>query len=143
MKSAGLTIGRLARAAGVGIETVRHYQRLGLLPAPAPATGAFRRYPPALADRIRFVKRAQDLGFTLAEIATLLELEDGADRAQIRDVAAARLAQIRDRIADLRRMERALAHLLHECEATANPLPCPIISALLDEDQAHATSPRS
>lgn len=133
MTTSALTIGRLARAADVGIETIRYYQRLGLLPLPrAEAGSAFRKYPAELIDRIRFIKRAQELGFTLGEIATLLELEDGADRRAIRKVAAARLSEIRNRMSDLQRMEKVLSHLIAHCAATGTAHPCPIIGALLD-----------
>lgn len=132
MKSTELTIGRLADAAGVGIETIRYYQRRALLPEPAPVPGsAFRKYPQALVNRVRFVKRAQELGFTLDEVATLLQLEDGTNRRAIRRVAGARLAQIRERIADLRQMEKALSELIHHCEETDQAHTCPIIDALL------------
>jgi len=124
-----LTIGRLARAAGVGVETVRYYQQRKLLPVPA-ASGAFRQYPPELADRIRFVKRAQELGFSLDEIAGLLRLHDGSDRASIRKIANARLSQIEAKLTDLRRMKRAIKHLVVECEHTIAGLPCPIIETL-------------
>ncbi len=134
MNESGLTIGRLARAANVGIETVRYYQRLELLPTPAARDSAFRIYPPALVDRIRFIKRAQELGFSLDEIGTFLRLEDGADRTAIRKVAADRLGEIRTRIADLQRMEGVLSRLLHECEATGRAKPCPIIAALAGDE---------
>lgn len=111
-----LTIGKLASAAGV--ETVRYYQRRMLLPAPASPDGAFRTYGPELADRIRFIKRAQELGFSLEQVATLLQL------------AAEKLAHIRAKIADLAKMETVLAHLIYECEATGQASPCPIIGAL-------------
>lgn len=125
-----LTIGRLARAAGVGVETVRYYQSRALLPVPARA-GGFRHYPEALVDRIRFIKRAQELGFTLDEIAGLLRLHDGTDRASIRSITGARLAQIASRIADLNRMRRTLEHLLHACEHSGQDVACPIIDALV------------
>jgi MerR family mercuric resistance operon transcriptional regulator len=129
-ESTGLTIGRLARAANVGVETVRYYQRLSLLPTPAPTHGAFRTYAPELADRIRFIKRAQELGFTLEEIATLLQLEDGGNRKAVRAVATERLVQIRGKLTDLRRMESALSHLVHECAGAGGMRTCPIIEAL-------------
>lgn len=124
-----LTIGRLARAAGVGVETIRYYQDRGLLPVPQ-STGAFRYYPVDLVARIRFVKRAQDLGFALDEIAELLRLEDGGDRASIRGIATQRLEQIALKLADLRRMQRVLKQLVDECEHTRAGLPCPIIGSL-------------
>jgi MerR family mercuric resistance operon transcriptional regulator len=127
--SQSLTIGRLARAADVGVETVRYYQDRKLLPIP-PSTGAFRYYPLDLVERIRFIKRAQDLGFSLEEVGELLKLEDGADRRSIRRIAADRLAQIEAKLADLRRMQRVLKELLTECEHTKAELPCPIIGSI-------------
>lgn len=126
---ATLTIGRLARSAGVGVETVRYYQQRELLPVPQ-RTDGFRHYPAALVDRIRFIKRAQELGFTLEEIAGLLSLQDGTDRSSIRRITTARLDQVRSRLADLARMRRTLEHLLHECESGASNAPCPIIATL-------------
>jgi MerR family transcriptional regulator, mercuric resistance operon regulatory protein len=133
MKTAELTIGRLARAAQVNIETIRYYQRLNLLPTPRPKRTAFRTYPIELVDRIRFIKRAQELGFSLTEIASLLKLDDGANRNVIRKVAGDRLREIQVKITDLRRMEQALSHLIHECETTGESRPCPIIAALAGE----------
>ena len=124
-----LTIGRLARVAGVGIETIRYYQQRGLLPVPA-AVGAYRHYPLSITARIRFIKRAQELGFSLDEIAELLRLEDGSDRGPIRLIAADRLRQIEQKLTDLTRMRKTLRHLLSECEHTSNNLPCPIIATL-------------
>lgn len=124
-----LTIGRLARNAGVGVETVRYYQQRGILPIPS-ATGTFRRYPVQLVERIRFIKRAQELGFSLDEIIELLRLEDGANRSSIRRIATDRLGQIEHKLADLKRMQKVLKHLVAECEHTRNDLPCPIIATL-------------
>jgi MerR family mercuric resistance operon transcriptional regulator len=128
----GFTIGRLARAADVGIETIRYYQRRNLLPTPVPTGNSFRTYPLQLVNRIRFIKRAQDLGFTLDQIATLLQLEDGSDRNAIRKVATDRLSQIRHKLADLQRMENVLSHLVHQCESADGTRHCPIVAALGD-----------
>ena len=136
MPNAGLTIGDVADAAGVGIETIRYYERRGLVAQPGKAAGAYRRYGGGHVHRIRFIKRAQALGFSLEEIETLLALEDGADRRSIRRIAAARLEDTRRRIADLRRIEGVLAHLLHECEAHAKAHHCPIIAAITTGDPA-------
>ncbi|MCW5637008.1 MAG: MerR family transcriptional regulator [Rubrivivax sp.] len=127
---AGYTIGRLARAAGVGVETIRYYQERALLPLPASDGGSYRRYPSALVERIRFVKRAQALGFSLDEIGELLSLEDGTDRASIRRIAGRRLGQVEAMLGDLRRMQKVLRELLHACEHTRAGVPCPIISTL-------------
>ena len=130
MAQAEMTIGSVADAAEVGVETVRYYERRGLVPRPGKTAGAYRRYGPEHVGRIRFIKRAQALGFNLEEIATLLELEDGADRRSIRRIATARLEETRRRIVDLKRIEQALAHLLHDCEANSRAHRCPIIAAI-------------
>ena len=132
---ARLTIGKLAQVAGVGVETIRYYQQRGLLPVPE-TSGAYRHYPVALNKRIRFIKRAQELGFLLSEIAELLTLEDGTNRTSIRSIASQRLVQIQAKLDDLQRMKEALATLIHTCEHTAQEQPCPIIATL-----AHVSSP--
>lgn len=131
--SAGLTIGRLARAAGVGIETIRYYQRRELLPVPE-TEAAFRVYPTELIDRIQFIKRAQELGFSLDEISMFLRLADGTDRNSIRKIASSRLDEIRAKIQDLQKMEKVLARLVQECEATGQAARCPVIKALAGKD---------
>jgi MerR family mercuric resistance operon transcriptional regulator len=137
LDSSTLTIGRLASAADVGVETIRYYQERGLLPVPV-AQGAYRRYAADLVGRIRFIKRGQELGLTLAEIAELLRLEDGADRPSIRRIANARLTQINAKIADLERMRNVLSHLVDQCEHTKKSLPCPIIATLANLQTADA-----
>jgi MerR family mercuric resistance operon transcriptional regulator len=132
MNDLSLTIAGVADAAGVGVETVRYYERRGLIEQPKQKVGAYRRYDSKHVARIRFIKRAQELGFTLEEIEGLLELQDGTDRRSIRSIATRRLEQIRTRIADLRRIEKALGHVLHECEARAGTPQCPIIDAMLE-----------
>ena len=129
MEDASLTIARAAERAQVGVETVRYYERRGLIPRPTRKVGAYRRYDASHVARIRFIKRAQDLGFTLEEIGSLLALEDGTDRRSIQKIAAARLEQVRERIADLRRIERTLTHLLEDCTRGGTPR-CPIIGAI-------------
>lgn len=128
-ESKALTIGRLARAADVGVETIRYYQDRKLLPVP-PSSGGFRYYPVSLVERIRFIKPAQELSFSLEEVGELLQLEDGADRDSIRRIAADRLEQIELKLGVLRRMQRVLKGLLIECEHTQANLPCPIIGSL-------------
>ena len=132
-----LTIGRLARAADVGVETIRYYQDRKLLPVPT-STGAFRYYPVRLVERIRFIKQAQELGFSLDEIGELLQLEDGADRGSIRRIAAERLLQIEAKLGDLKRMQRVLKGLLTECEHTEANLPCPIIGTIREQTTSTA-----
>ncbi len=131
---ATLTIGRLAKAAAVGVETIRYYQERALLPLPE-SDGTYRQYPVALVRRIRFIKRAQELGFTLAEIASLLALQDGTDRQSVRAIAGARIGQIDTKLADLRRMRRTLRHMLDACEHSVAGVPCPIIEAIASSAQ--------
>jgi DNA-binding transcriptional MerR regulator len=132
------TIGGLARAAEVGVETVRYYQRRRLLAVPH-SSGRVRRYPPAMIDRIRFIKRSQNLGFTLDEIRELMRLEEGGSRNAIRKIASDRLTNIREKIAALEHMERVLSKLLVECEHTATAAPCPIIAAFNTDQRATAS----
>lgn len=125
-----MTIAGVADSAEVGVETVRYYERRGLIAQPTRKGGAYRRYDVSHVARIRFIRRAQELGFSLDEVEDLLKLQDGTDRRTIRKVAAKRLEQTRQRIADLKRMEKTLAHVLHECEVEAGRLHCPIIEAI-------------
>ena len=143
MEQSALTIAKAAEAAAVGVETIRYYERRGLIAQPTTKIGAYRTYDSKHVARIRFIKRAQELGFTLDEIEGLLKLEDGTDRRRIRAIAAGRLAQIRGRIADLSRMEQALSHVLHECEAETGRPRCPIIETIAATDTAHAGSRQS
>lgn len=131
-----LRVGALARTADVNVETIRYYQRLGLIDTPERPMGSQRGYPPATVDRLKFIRRAQQLGFKLDEIADLLKLESGADRASIRRIAGTRLVEIRARIADLNRMEGMLAHLLDACAQAPGRHHCPIIEAITDSPQA-------
>ena len=122
------TIGGLARAAGVGVETVRYYQRRGLLPEPPRPPGEVRRDGESDLKRLRFVRRAQAAGFTLEEIGELLALDRTDDRARVRDLAAERLAALDSRIAELKRARAALDRLRSTC-ASGGKGPCPIIEA--------------
>lgn len=125
-----MTVGRLAKVAGVGVETIRYYQGRGLLPIPKNA-GSFRRYPASMIQRIGFIKRAQSLGFSLDEVKSLLDLEDGRNRRAIQTVTRRRLDQIDEKVGDLQRMGGALRDMLERCEDTGEALPCPIIAALM------------
>lgn len=122
-----LTIGTLARAAGVGVETVRFYQRRGLLAVP-PRAGAIRRYDARDVEQLRFVRRAQKAGFTLAEIGELLALDAGEDRARARELAAARIAALDRKIAELKDARSSLNRLANEC-AEDRAGSCPIIAS--------------
>jgi len=122
------TIGGLANAAGVGVETVRYYQRRGLLPEPARPPGEVRRYGDKDVKRLRFIRSAQAAGFTLNEIKELLDLDSSDDRPRARELAQARVAAIDEKIAELRDARDALAGLAAAC-ATKRGGPCPILEA--------------
>lgn len=122
-----MTIGTLARAAGVHLETVRYYQRRGLLAEPKRPPAGIRRYGEEAVARLRFIKRAQDVGFTLDEVAELLRLERGCRNAH--ELATAKLAAVERRIADLSRVGKTLRELIRRCEA-GKSRGCPIIEAL-------------
>jgi MerR family mercuric resistance operon transcriptional regulator len=122
-----LTIGELAAAGGVGVETIRYYQRRDLLRTPARG-GGIRHYGPEDVRRLRFIRQAQAAGFTLEEIRELLELDAGEDRGRARELARARIAALDARIADLRRARDALRRLASACrEGSAGP--CPILAS--------------
>jgi MerR family mercuric resistance operon transcriptional regulator len=132
MDEPAYTIAKAAEAAAVGVETVRYYERRGLIAQPALKLGAYRRYDRNHVARIRFIRRAQELGFSLSEIEGVLALQDGTDRAQVRAIAATRLDEIRLRIQDLRRMERTLAELIEHCRHGSRAS-CPIIEAIASD----------
>jgi len=125
-----LTIGQLAAQAGVHKETIRYYQSLGLVEEPRRRAGSVRRYGDAAVARLRFIKRAQHLGFTLEEVKKLLLLEDGQSCADTRKLAEHKLDLIRERITDLNRMRRVLEGLVAQCERGDRPHRCPIIGTL-------------
>ena len=124
---ASLTIGRLASAGGVGVETIRFYQRKGLLDVP-PRAGGVRQYGPRDVERLRFIRHAQAAGFTLEQIRELLALDAGEDRQRARELATERVAALGLQIKRLKEARSALKRLANECAATDSG-PCPILSA--------------
>jgi MerR family mercuric resistance operon transcriptional regulator len=126
-----LTIGGLARAAGVGVETVRYYQRRELLDTPAGAR-TYRQYNGEHLERLQFIKRAQSVGFTLGEIAELLSLNDCRDHRVARKLAQEKIRDLETRIAQMHAMAKSLRHLVHRCEGGKGNMPCPIIRMALD-----------
>ncbi len=122
------TIGGLAKASGVGVETVRYYQRRGLLPEPPRPPGEVRRYSAADVKRLRFIRCAQAAGFTLSEIKELVDLDASDDRARARELAKARVAALDEKIEELRQARDALAGLASAC-ARKRGGPCPILGA--------------
>ena len=131
-ETAPLTIGRLARQAEVGIQTIRYYERRGLLPDPGRTAGNYRTYPAAAVRRVRFIKRAQALGFTLREVGELLALRASAQCGctDIRAQATAKMRDIDGRIASLERMRVALDRLVTACSKDGPASDCPILDYL-------------
>lgn len=134
MAAAELTIGKLAEAARVNIETIRYYQRRGLLDEPPKPLGGHRRYAPEQARRVRFIKRAQALGFTLDEIAAILTLDAACACADTRALAMRKLSLIEQKMADLAAMQQALGSLVQQCDAGNGHASCPIIDVLEREE---------
>lgn len=122
-----LTIGRLAESGGVGVETIRFYQRRGLLETPTRDSG-IRRYGSADVRRLRFIREAQVAGFTLEEIRELLDLDSTSDRPRARELAAARIMALDARIAELGRARDMLQQLAKECGKDKSG-PCPILQS--------------
>jgi MerR family mercuric resistance operon transcriptional regulator len=136
-------IGALARTAGVGIETIRYYQRLKLLGTPPRPFRGQRLYPAEYAGRLRFIKRAQALGFSLDDVALLLQLNDGTGHARARALATRRLAAVEAKIADLAAIRDVLRELIRRCEHAEGRVPCPIIAALAPARSTAAARPRA
>ena len=131
MGNDGLPIGELSRRTGCKIETIRYYERVGLLPPPD-RCGRYRRFGAVDVRRLAFVRRARELGFTLNEVRALLKLsalEGKAKCSDVREISAAHLSDVRARIADLRAMERVLANAIRQCDAGEQP-GCPLIDTL-------------
>ena len=125
-----MTIGGLAKAAEVNVETIRFYQRKGLMPEPLRPSGGIRLYAEADRSRLHFIKSAQRLGFSLDEIAELLQLDDGASCVQARTKAQTKLADVKSRLEDLHRIEGVLEGLIRLCGASRGKVRCPLIAAL-------------
>lgn len=132
-----MRIGEVARQAGVHIQTLRYYERRGLLPEPERGTSGYRAYDPDTVRLVRFIKRAQELGFTLREIEDLIELRESPRRGtEVRAVASAKVQDIERRIRQLKAMRKALGGLVAACDCEAGTLTCPIIEALDDSAEA-------
>ncbi len=125
------TIGALARAVGVNVETVRYYERIGLLPRPPRLHGSIRRYPPETLRRLRFIKRAQSLGFSLDEVASLLQLAEGEHCAETRALGEKKLGLVRRKLDELGAIRLALERLVEQCSRGGRGKGCPLIAALV------------
>ena len=130
MSEVGYTIGQVARSAGVNVETVRFYHRRGLLPLPVRAHGTVRRYGETSLARLRFIRRAQGLGFALDEVAALLQLNDGRSCSAARELAELKLAVVEDRLKDLSVLRDQLTSLVRRCRSERGKVHCPLIDAL-------------
>lgn len=128
--TSGSTIGDLATAANVSVETIRFYQRKGLVPEPPRDYGQIRRYGASDVARVKFVKSAQRLGFSLEEVAALLRLDDGTHCDEARVMAEQKLDDVRSKLRDLRRIESVLKTLVADCCSSRGTVTCPLISAL-------------
>jgi MerR family mercuric resistance operon transcriptional regulator len=128
-----LSIGKLAEQSGVNIETIRYYEKVGVMPAPDRTAGGYRVYGPSHAKRLSFVRRGRELGFSLDELRGLLRLVDGHNYtcAEVRALTLDHVAEIRRKIRDLRRLERVMANMAARCVGSRVP-ECPIIDALFE-----------
>lgn len=128
-----MRIGELARRAGVNLQTVRYYERRGLLSDPRRRGAGYREYTEATIERLRFIKRAQELGFTLAEIGELLNLrlDPGTTAADVKTRAEAKIGEIEGKLRDMERIRHALVHLAGRCHGGREPLgDCPLLEEL-------------
>lgn len=127
----GVKIGSVAKDAGVGVDTLRYYERRGLLAKPTRRGSGYREYPPETAQLVRFIKRAQGLGFTLEEVGELLRLREGGNRVRARALAEEKVGEIDEKLSRLTAMRRALSGLVSACSCNSGRAPkCPIIEAL-------------
>lgn len=129
--TSGITIGRLARAAGVNLETVRYYERIGIMPPPPRTDGGHRAYDRAHVRRLSFIRHARELGFGIEDVRALLRLAEPERRScsEVRDIASAHLATVRAKLARLKALERALDETVHRCTGEAVPA-CPVLDML-------------
>ncbi|WP_148862203.1 Hg(II)-responsive transcriptional regulator [Marinobacter fonticola] len=127
-----LTIGRLAKAADVNVETIRFYQRRGLIPEPERPPGGVRRYGVNDVERLTFIKTAQQLGFSLNEIGDLLCLEDGAHCQEASIIAEHKLQSVREKIDRLGRIEKVLSEMVARCQVHQGDITCPMIASLYE-----------
>jgi MerR family mercuric resistance operon transcriptional regulator len=137
--SHGLSIGRVARSSGVHLETIRYYERIGLIPAPGRTEGGHRAYEPLALRRLAFVRRARELGFSIEEIRALLGLAEPGQRAceEVRVVAEAHLKDVRAKIVDLTRLEAVLTETVGRCGVEGPAPSCPVLE-LLETESAGA-----
>ncbi len=131
-----MRIGEMAALAGVPTATVRYYERRGLIAQPRRTAAGYRQYGPDAARRLRFIRHAQELGFSLEEVQQMLELraEDPAACARVEATTRERIELVRQRLAELKRLESTLQALVRSCESNSPTEPCPILAVLADDD---------
>ncbi|MGH8540468.1 MAG: MerR family DNA-binding protein [Stenotrophobium sp.] len=132
----GLTIGKIAQRAGVAIDTVRYYERSGLLPAAPRRDSGYRDFPANTVKRLRFIRRAKELGFTLEEIGELLALSSRRDVKAVKATAQSRLASVEQKLAELQRIRKGLRTLIEHCPGHGDAQHCPILNALQDGEDS-------
>ena len=140
----GLSIGSLSQQSGVNIETIRYYEKIGVMPKPGRSAGGYRVYGPEHVKRLHFVRRGRELGFTLDEVRGLLRLVDGHSYtcAEVHALTVGHLEDIRQKIADLKRLERVMSDMASSC--TRDQIPeCPVIDALFEMPPVHRQNPPS
>lgn len=140
-KAQRMTRGGVAARTGVNIETVRYYERIGLLPSPPRSEGGHRLYSEDLLRRLNFIRRCRELGFTLDEVRGLLKLVDGGDYTcgEVEALTTAHLGEVRRKLADLKRLEKVLREMVARCEGGEVP-ECPVIDALFRERRVYSDS---
>lgn len=129
-QNTSMTIGSLAKAAEINVETIRYYQRLGLMTEPEKPLGGIRRYDGVALARLRFIRRARWLGFSLEEIGELLKLEDGTHCDEAKALGERKLGNVRDKIRSLQQIEGVLDQLVEECCTQKDNVTCPLIGSL-------------
>ncbi|HVV68168.1 MAG TPA: MerR family transcriptional regulator [Gammaproteobacteria bacterium] len=133
MKTPKMTISRFARSAGVGVETVRYYQRCGLLPVPRTKMSGYREYDNSILQQLRFIQRAQLAGFTLKQIKQLIDFDPMFERHQIQEMTRNQIKALDAQIKQLQKISTALKGWLSDCEQAGHKVVCPIIKALGEE----------
>jgi DNA-binding transcriptional MerR regulator len=132
-----MRIGEVAKFCGVNVQTIRYYEKERLLPAGKRLPSGYRSYPPEVLRRVRFIKRAQEIGFTLAGIRELLDLQSapGSGRAEVKRLAEAKLAEIEEKIDTLQRMKTVLAGITKQCGGTGAVCGCPILESIDSQEE--------
>lgn len=140
-----MTRGQLARRCGVGPETIRFYERRGLLPEAPRTSGGYRRFDASAVSRLDFIRRAKAIGFSLPEIAELLSLHDdpGSDRARVKQITESKLKEIEAKLKDLESMRHVLSGLARQCSGEGVVKGCPIIEALTTDSEANGSADQS